>query len=368
MPGITEKLLTDELNQSIVTRYKEICGILENKSQNATLVLGAGINASVGLPTWDGLLARLITIRSSTPPRGNPQPLTLPTKDEYYRSKNVFPDVDVLEVAEYIRGITPPKSNPRADMEELQFIVREALKPNKENYTQAFLSERALGCVTELAARHFQASHGDKQHRNRSVITFNYDDLLEHYAVDFLRIKVQAVYDGKKIDRTANLHVYHPHGFLPLVNSAGESSKNIVLTEDSYYDLERYAYSWENFVVVRALQDSTCIFCGFSGNDFNFKRIIRNLPPPTSNESWHYLLVTINSIVDELSTKKSKLSKIQSLSEVDDLKVSKERLEACLRMKEEYWKRKGFLPVWTTYHQKPEMDDLHVLLKSLAES
>lgn len=367
MPGITEKLLTDELNQSVEARCKEIRKVLESKNRNATLVLGAGINASAGLPTWDGLLARLITIRSSTPPREDPQPLTLPTKDEYYQSKNVFPDVDVLEVAEYIRGIAAAKNNSRAEMEELQFIVREALKPSKADYTRAFLSERALGCVAELAVRHFQACYDNENLRNRSVITFNYDDLLEHYVEDFLKIKVQAVYDGEKIDRAAHLHIYHPHGFLPLVGSAGKSSTNIVLTEDSYYDLERYAYSWENFVVVRALQDSTCIFCGFSGNDFNFKRIIRNLPPPSSDKPWHYILVTINSIIDELSRNKTKLSKIKSLSEVDKLKVSKVRLEACLHMKEEYWKMKGFLPVWTTYHQNPKMDDLHMLLKTLSE-
>ena len=294
-------------------------------------------------------------------------PLALPTKDEYYRSKNVFPDVDVLEVAEYIRGISTVKGNSRAEMEELKFIVREALKPKEEDYAHDFLSERALGCAAKLAARHFQACRDEKRFRNRSVITFNYDDLLEHYAESFLKIKAQAVYDGKEIDWAANLHVYHPHGFLPITGSTGESSKKIVLSEDSYYDLERYAYSWENFVVVRALQDSTCVFCGFSGNDFNFKRIIRHLPPPMSDNPRHYLLVTINSIVDELSEVKTKLSKIGSVSEMDKLKISKEKLEACLCMKEEYWKSKGFIPVWTTYHQKPDLDDLHVLLKSLAE-
>ena len=385
---LTKYFLSKELNTKMKERCQKIIEIIKNPKENATLVLGAGINASSGIPTWNSLLARLFELRASMSIKNLEHGICFTlSSEEYYKSKMVFSEEDVLEVAEYI---AVNSDSPIRREKELTLLVKAALSSNDLDFknnpdiTKHYLCERTLGAVARLADRFFQHKMEGNVMQNRSVITFNYDNLLEYFLDEVLRTNVQAVFKKREIhnEQVPCLHVYHPHGYLPLAptkydpEKATGISSNIILSESSYYNLERYIYSWENFILVRALQDSTCIFCGFSGNDYNFKRIVKGFPESadrieSDTGGYHFILFPINYIIDSVcDNKNQKLSELEcgrlrsSLSSISEEDIY--RISRYLDMKERYWFGKGFVPIWTTYHNNPKYDDLHHLLDYLS--
>lgn len=116
-----------------------------------------------------------------------------------------------------------------------------------------------------------------------SVITYNYDDLLE-FCLDKVanasshEVQVICDCDERKTDNSQRINIHHPHGALSIKrNRFSKESEHIILTEHSYYQMEQKAYSWQNSVQAKALMDTSCAFIGFSGDDYNFRRIIKNV-------------------------------------------------------------------------------------------
>ena len=77
-----------------------------------------------------------------------------------------------------------------------------------------------------------------------SIITYNYDDILEYY-LDKLKIDVlyKAIYKiGMKLN-SKELPIYHVHGFLPRKGSI-DKNNHITLSEDVYHQQYLDTYSW----------------------------------------------------------------------------------------------------------------------------
>lgn len=374
-------------------RVKKMKETLECENRSATLVLGAGISRSAKLPDWKTLLSRLTAMISGMDferdeaykmKSGSYMPLTF---EEYKDAQPVFYDSDLLEIAEYVYTVFYTQDfckedypmlrtaeNPRD--EYMKRMVRQALMPVSEGldteeglFSYELLENETVGKIAKLAAAHFivKKNHPGK----RSVITYNYDNLLEHCLTKQVHpVKYQVIFDGNRADREAELHIYHPHGFLPMKGTKEYvqrmESEKIILAESSYYEMEHYSYNWENFVFARALQDSICVFFGFSGNDYNFKRILKNLSPGQIKEERHYLVVAIDDMVERLFFSGNGDKGLSLFERLDELKKRdsrffhrcRQRLYSYLALKEEYWKAKGFLPVWTTVEDLPGLIDL----------
>lgn len=377
-----------------------------SEKKGATLILGAGVSQSMGLPSWNTLVARATFLLSNTKDSANMWKIYGPScaRDEKRPTfpeevLNVFEGTDILETAAYLDILAPVqkaggslfsilRTSNRLLAERYKGLIRYCLFPEGDFSVDSYLinnsnpQSNTLIETAKLAAHYFSSCRKDTTtfRNNRSVITYNFDNLFESLLENtcFLSwlpgelrdIKVFPLYDQKVPERVPDgekhLHIYHPHGYLDLCHSSGDESKSIVLSEESFYELERRNYNWVNFLLARALHDDLCLFIGFSGNDYNFRRIIKNIDDFNNASSMkaddfqHFLIVT----VDELVTQVLKMYSLKGKAEDDllshnDIRVInddvKHRILNYLKLKEFYWRRKGFLPIWATIKDVPHI-------------
>ncbi len=103
-----------------------------------------------------------------------------------------------------------------------------------------------------------------------SIVTFNYDSLLEnYYAKDGLIVR--PITRESQIWEKADVNIYHPHGFLPHPSSAHTASDAIVLTKRQYSRAKNS--NWEH-ILEHLFSTRFCIFVGVSGADDRLKRIM----------------------------------------------------------------------------------------------
>jgi hypothetical protein len=112
----------------------------------------------------------------------------------------------------------------------------------------------------------------------RSVITYNYDNLLE-MALSRKR-PYKAVY-SKDGDYGDHLPVFHVHGYVP--HDRGEIDRKndaIIFTEEQYNSVASDPYSWSNIVQLREMSSSTGLMIGLSLSDRNIRRLLDALNQP----------------------------------------------------------------------------------------
>ena len=379
----------------------------------ATLVLGAGVSQSVGGPSWEKLLARLSILVTNTR-RGIHRPynsLAVPDalgRELFDAGTNLFNGTDLLEIASYLfprdeagdfYGSSPSAPeyivlNQRTNVAPvfLKDLVRRALLPHSyfdggtfsiEEYIKTEKGKvkwknTALYRVSKLSIAHFTKN---EHRKNRRVITYNYDNFLEK-AIDTLcsgckdAPQVKTIYSHSLEQEALNtassinsLYIYHPHGFLDVCGGGRDKSikesDSIVLSEESYYEMEQRVYSWQNHLLSRALNDDLCLFIGFSGNDYNFRRIMKNLdyiPQKSEKQYSRYIIITIDTMVQRIiscyqaANKEEQIEVNGMLSDNDLRKLTEymcQRLYRLLDLKEQYLKQKGFIPIWTTINDLP---------------
>lgn len=216
------------------------------------------------------------------------------------------------------------------------------------------------------------------------AITYNYDPLVQEHMLDLYGIDRSNILThpgkwGKKAQKAKRdlREIYHVHGFV-----AGMRHKNrdcpevfpsesglLVLSEDSYYRIEREeAYNWSSSIQSGFLNKYDCLFVGFSADDYNFRRILRQMGRKHSDDRrTHYLILTIddwivNTYEDVCHTCFKDSTKID---EKTVKKISQDTvllLQYILQCRAEYWKRFNIYPIWVTVNEIPQ------LLTSLIES
>lgn len=358
------------------------------EQKNTALILGAGVSQSVKLPSWDRLLARatfLLTNIGNADPFYGPGCKDDPHNARLYNSLNqVFNGTDALEVAEYIDLVLSKYGSQRRGAllrlgsgdsdERLKALVRYCLYDRPVfSVAEHVGRDTTLWMTARLAARRFYVERG--QQKNRSVITYNYDNLLEAVAgsPDFLAetgtpLEVLSLFDEADpppLGTLRRLNVFHPHGFIDLCTPNRQESQSVVLSEKSFYGMEQKNYSWSNFLLARAIYDDVCLFIGFSGNDYNFRRIMKNLDDvrPDGEDPHRFLVVTIDELVFQVLRMYADISG-QHAGDYDAPALAPRHLEGMdehirrrilsyLYQKEIYWKTKGVLPIWTTIADTP---------------
>ena len=137
--------------------------------------------------------------------------------------------------------------------------------------------------------------------------------------------------------------------------------------------MEQKAYSWQNSVQAKALMDTSCAFIGFSGDDYNFRRIIKNVD--CACKPRHYIFFCLNDLfhelyqeeVDKRYEEELLMSAAGGDSEVKKDEIRRELLEDKnfvyeniqlidrLFAQYHYWRRHGIIPIWTTFDELPEL-------------
>jgi len=258
-----------------------------------TLVLGAGISSSVGLPDWRKLLEKACSSFFThwefanefgrLPKNRPPTDLSIAFAEEIFWHDSAvelakkLTENDVILVAQQIKNCIRDR--------DWMYLLRHALYDDI-NYTST--TSNLIESLTEICV--------ENQNKVKAIINYNYDDLFEQ-SLKAKGLPYKSMWYGKKIAKDRNhLIVYHPHGISSI--GGGEIS-NIIITESDYQQETKEPYSWANLVQLQLFSSSTCIFVGTSMTDPNIRRLLRISSSIFPNR--HYTFLSTKEVEDDES-------------------------------------------------------------------
>lgn len=360
------------------------------ESKEVIWFLGAGISVPFNIPLWDNLLKRMWTrladaeltkklagfekkitdekfLSESDEIERSYYQLINSEKFNFYMGKEYkdrlkialegrrmeqFDNLNLLEFAEYINNmIIEGQELPFETELKNSFIKGLTRNSLYANYNEKLYVRKEKEAVGVLA-RYLLSN----QKKGQKVITYNYDEVLEKmlmYKNNSILGKMNIVSERSGITSAEEkvVDIYHVHGFLPKSEELKKyESKGIILAESSYDEIEKYVYNWVNTVQANAFQTSMGIFLGFSGQDHNFRRILKNIDVVDEEETYNFMFVAINSFIEkckDLGDEKKKGSA--------DYEFERRQLIDYMHAQEIYWKKYNIFPIWTTYKKLPEM-------------
>ncbi len=222
------------------------------RNQDVVLFLGAGISIDGGVPLWGTLIKTLHVYM-----------LERLTKDkalsfkQQEMIKELASDNEMESPLIQMRYIRAEFSD-----EEYYKLVHSALYNGDINLDTALLDAIARISTPQ------RGYSGIK-----SIITYNFDDLLERKLrqkdIQYNIISGQG--DRQLVDK---LNIYHVHGYLPSEFTDVPDEPNLIFSEEDYHRVYRDAYSWSNLTQLNALRENTGLFIGCSLTDPNLRRLL----------------------------------------------------------------------------------------------
>lgn len=296
------------------------------KPQNRLeFIIGAGVTVSIGFPTWVRLVAQTVgrrlhlfnTSYDSDDAYGKETTKTLhkaisdsSTANQKLKNgikegySSAFAGSDMLEIAEYVlnsvrnhvHGVCGAERDKLANY-KITELVYECLHMNNEEFEDK-LKEKYADSTMKAVVDVIKKSYGKFNYQE--ILTYNYDNCLElclEKKADIPAEKIKSVSyaDSNPVFESNKINVAHIHGKINILDRS-DISDNIILTESSYRDMEKTEYLWQNTIQVNAMLNSPCLFVGFSAQDYNFRRIIKN----SKNINKTYIIFTIDDIIDSV--------------------------------------------------------------------
>ncbi len=218
-------------------------------SKKLVLVLGAGINLEHGLPDWSRLLQRLLLSTLDLDINNFKEPL-----DFVEIFTQVFSPSPLI-AARYLRHI---------HTNGFENLIKKSIYSDlKEELDSELFNKIKQLCVPSRTSS-----------RLDSIITYNYDDLLERYlSKSDIDIPFKTIFSPGVEPSDMELPIYHVHGFLPSEGDINENNR-VILSEDMYHEQYRDIYNWSNFLQINKFKDNTCLFIGISFTDPNLRRLL----------------------------------------------------------------------------------------------
>ena len=233
---------------ALYDKYKKIKARKVLTTERFSFFLGAGVSIDAGLPKWDALL------------------------DKLCKKKRIQPlDKSINSI---IRG---------------RYIINK-YRDSKGRITDAFYHDlrsilyatvhpsNLIGVLAEVICKYW----GYPFYGRESIITYNYDDLIEQEINHMAPLRLRSYYRPKKVAypvynksrliKKTSIPIYHVHGFLSQFRRSHSSL--IVLGEKEYHKIYQEAYDWGNVEQLHALTRSSCFFIGLSMTDPNLRRLI----------------------------------------------------------------------------------------------
>jgi len=253
------------------------------RSQSSVLVLGSGVSAAVGAPTW----AKLLTLVSESffnhldynrLRRGIParRISIVFTEDYFTTSRSRALAVSLLQQTPLLAAQLIQNCIREADW---NYLVRKIIYNDVD--TGVNTPQRTIAKLCQPAGK------------VSGVINFNYDDLFERqlptFAVDY-----SVCTEVNPTPKKEKFPVWHVHGWLP---QGGGQDSRIILSEDDYLNQSKTPYSWSNAVQLSAYSSQTAVFIGNSMTDPNLRAILRASSPVRSFP--HYAFLPSRASVSE---------------------------------------------------------------------
>lgn len=243
--------------------------LVKRLQHGVTLVLGAGVSSSAGIPFWSQLLERMCSgffehwqfdIQLGRGSSDKP-----PTNMSIAFAEYTFHSVEAQQLGKSLASsnlllAAQQIKNCIRDVDFLYLLRHSLFDPIQ--YTPC--SSKLLESLSRLC--------GCKQATVRSVISYNYDDLIA-YALASNKVAHERSYEGgKNADEDRCLPIYFVHGIMPI---KGGYSSRIVLAETDYQQESASPFAWGNQSQLQQFSKRTCIFIGNSMTDPNSRRLLR---------------------------------------------------------------------------------------------
>lgn len=318
-----------------------------NKEQ-LVLVLGAGASIDHGLPNWNTLLQKLL-INTITLDLGEDQ------KEKSIVYAKLFDEIfspSPLIAARYLKNFYRD-NNEEENINSFEDAVRDAIYAEINHNKESNL-------LNEI--RQFCASP-DKSPNLDSIISYNYDDILEIYLSNLeIEIPFKSIYSTGMNPATGELPIYHVHGFLPLNENLNENNK-ITFSEDIYHQQYGEIYSWNNMIQINKYIDNICLFIGVSLTDPNLRRLLDIAKSQKGNADKHhyifkekYKLEIIQSSLLEILSQNDKLLSDKMTSELDFIETSEYLIDIIEKFEESDASSFGLSIIWVEdFSEIPEI-------------
>jgi len=247
--------------------WKSTNGLLINelkiklKQSDVTLVLGSGVSRSAGLPDWKGLLEKLVQSQGDD---------ECPNNRDFEKLYDSLSHSSI-RMASYIEQLHF-KDDSKAMIRRMREILYE-----KGTDLQSPLTRQICSLIEKY------------NQQVRSVITYNYDNLIER-GLDNLGLEYLTVYQNNRQDDRHKLPIYHVHGHIAPNNSEMENVSDIVFTESSYHEKYTNVYHWSSVEQLHAFERNTCLFIGLSMDDPNMRRLLE-IASRNAEELYHYAIL-----------------------------------------------------------------------------
>lgn len=386
MATLRKMTLPDGLKEKTEEQLNNLKNVCE--AGKLALVLGAGISVPFGLPQWGELLSKCFSTSLANNFFGNSAFSQL-YRQQYENLKKEYPK-QVGEVLEKLvepnqakRIVAPNKGDA---LEEGQYYYGALLSEKK--LIQLFggneADEKALAeaLFLQVVRENLVPSYAFEEVKDKpaillcaemirdkkvkEIVNYNFDSLLEACLCLGLGMSEDEFVvhrDGSQLgEKSDKPQIYHVHGQVKTTlyrtkadkekeeedkYTYGENSKSLVFSEESYYEIERYPYDWRNVVQARLLLENTCLFIGFSGNDYNFRRLLKQIPPAQqySDVPKHYIFL----LLDGINTSIEEDLKAKIIASPDEINIMKKvMMTYYMSLKTQYLQRFGIEPIWTT--------------------
>lgn len=222
-----------------------IAGLLGRKQ--LTLLLGAGVSVGLGLPSWSELVAGC--------------------------AKELGDSADFSAVGsagDLMAAIGKLKRDHHVSQPDMIATVRSALyagvaSGDPARYSVDVTQNRLLTALGALMMSSARGSAGE-------VFTLNFDDVLEWY-LDLHGFVSEVVYElPVTLSGAADVHVFHVHGFVPLVETRYSASSWMIFSKKELEErlAENPTFPWEILLMSR-LQSKVFLIIGTSMADTDIK-------------------------------------------------------------------------------------------------
>ncbi|MBL7703744.1 MAG: SIR2 family protein [Ferruginibacter sp.] len=250
-----------------------------------SLYLGAGVSKASGLPSWEEFVQALYFTTLNDESyiyEMKPFPNYLFALAEWVlKQKNEPLDIIIRKIKQWYEGkdfIGMMSKTLYAGLDKENF----GDSVDEELLNQLLSQNTTLNAVVTCCKRSVPGVSGV-----RSVITYNYDNLVEIGLKKYpgSEENFQIIYKKEHAIKPGRIPIYHVHGYIPYQDD-NINYDDIIFSEDQYNRAFQDPFFWGNVVQVNQLTSSTGLMIGQSLSDRNTRRIldsIRNQPLPNNN-------------------------------------------------------------------------------------
>jgi hypothetical protein len=263
---IENKTFTEFSTTDIDRKNERLISTLNDKLRKGKLTLfcGAGVSVGAGIPSWDGLLVKLLESMMGLISEETSLDVGWKSAKEFLARNNS----SSLILGKYLKNYLG---------KEFEAKVRDALYINNPS------SCPLIESIIDLSRPQREGRPLD------SIVTFNFDCLIEE-GLSKERISNKPIYSEAVNHDSSELPIYHVHGFLPRTGKVNVKS-DLVFSEDAYHSQFIDPFSWSNLIQLTKLTQNTCLFVGISLTDPNMRRLLDVAWRKNPNKSLsHYII------------------------------------------------------------------------------